>query len=388
MKETLVLKDFTCSGGKHCQTTAMKAILDYSGIRLSEDMLLGLGGGIGFIYWYMKLMPAPFVGGRNAKPEDFTLNICTRIGAKASLLQTASKTKGYEELKNILRAGNPAYIFVDMVYFPYLALPENAHFGAHTIAVFGIDEIADTVYIADRGKKPVTATIEELEKARNSKFPPFPPKNKLLKIHYPIKTTSIERGIVEGIKESCETMFRPPIKNFGLAGMQKWAKLVIGWPQQFQGMNLLGCLFNTFVYIEIGGTGGSAFRPMYARFLKESANMLHKPALLEAAELFEASGRLWSNIATAALPDTWSSLKRIRELMMNNNKIFEEQEEGALEKMKKIGEELADVMASASREMPSKKRELMELLKDLQDGILKCSEKEEEAFKALHNSMQ
>jgi hypothetical protein len=209
-----------------------------------------------------------------------------------------------------------------------------------------------------------------------------------LKIHYPIKTTTIERGIVEGIKESCEAMLRPPIKNLGLAGMQKWAKLVIGWLQQFQGMNLLGCLFNTFVYIEIGGTGGSAFRPMYARFLKESANILHKAALLEVAELFEASGKLWSKIATAALPDSWSSLKRIRDLMMNNNKIFEEQEEGALEKMKKIGIEMTDVMASASQELSGKKGELMELLKDLQDGILKCSEKEEEAFKALYNSIQ
>jgi hypothetical protein len=300
-------------------------------------------------------------------------------------LQTASKNKGYEELKNILRAGNPAYIFVDMVYFPYLALPDNAHFGAHTIAVFGIDEIADQVYIADRGKRPVTSTIEELEKARNSKFPPFPPKNKLLKIDYPIKTTPIERGIVEGIKESCETMLSPPIKNFGLAGMQKWAKLVIGWPQQFKGMNLLGCLFNTFVYIEIGGTGGSAFRPMYARFLKESANILNKPALLEAVELFEASGKLWSNIATEALPDSWSSLKRIRELMIDNNTIFEEQKAGALEKMKEIGKEMTEVMASASRELSGKKKELTELLKDVREGILKCCEKEEEAFTTLHS---
>jgi hypothetical protein len=71
MKETLVLKDFTSTGGKHCQTTAMKAVLDYSGIQLSEDMLLGLGGGIGFIYWYMKLMPAPFVGGEKCETGRF-----------------------------------------------------------------------------------------------------------------------------------------------------------------------------------------------------------------------------------------------------------------------------------------------------------------------------
>jgi hypothetical protein len=387
MNETFLLKDFVCTGGKHCQTTAMKGILDYSGYPLSEEMLLGLGGGIGFIYWYIKFMPAPFVGGRNAKPEDFTLNICKRIGAKASLLQTSSKSKGYEELKNVLRVGKPVYLFVDMAYFPYFALPENSHFGAHTIAVFGIDEINNKVYIADRGKKPLTVTIEELEKARNSKFPPYPPKNKLLKIQYPIEAKSLEKGIVEAIKDSCDTMLHPPIKNIGLSGMQKWAKLVIEWPKQFQGMNLLGCLFNTFVYIEIGGTGGSAFRPMYAQFLKESAKVIKKPDLLEAAELFEASGELWSRIAKAALPDSWNSLKRIRELMIESNRIFEEQEQGALEKMKRIGMELNDTMGLASQELSSKKREVMELFKDMQEGIQKCSEKEEEAFKALEKAM-
>jgi hypothetical protein len=182
-------------------------------------------------------------------------------------------------------------------------------------------------------------------------------------------------------------MLHPPIKNIGLSGMQKWAKLVIEWPKQFQGMSLLGCLFNTFVYIEIGGTGGSAFRPMYAQFLKESAKEIKKPDLLEAAELFEASGELWSRIAKAALPDSWNSLKRIRELMIESNRIFEEQEQGALEKMKRIGMELNDTMGLASQELSSKKREVMELFKDMQEGIQKCSEKEEEAFKALEKAM-
>jgi hypothetical protein len=387
MNEIFLLKDFTCTGGKHCQTTAMKGILDYSGHPFSEEMLLGLGGGIGFIYWYMKRMPAPFIGGRNAKPEDFTLNICKRIGAKASILQTLNKNKGYEELKNILRVGRPVYLFVDMAYFPYLALPENAHFGAHTIAVFGIDEMNNKIYIADRGKKAVTVTIEELEKARNSKFPPYPPKNKLLKIQYPIETKSLEKGIVEAIKESCDTMLHPPIKNIGLQGMQKWAKLVIEWPKQFEGMSLLGCLFNTFVYIEIGGTGGGAFRPMYAQFLKESVRLIKKPALLEVAELFEASGELWNRIAKAALPDSWNSLKRVRELMIDSNRIFEEQEINALKKMKRIGLELNEIMGFASQELSSKNREVIELLNDLQDEIQKCSEKEQEAFKTLEKVM-
>ena len=80
MTERLVLEEFEPFVGKHCETSALKRALDYHGLSLSEEMLLGLGGGIGFIYWYMKMMPSPFIGGRYGKGTDFPINICRRIG--------------------------------------------------------------------------------------------------------------------------------------------------------------------------------------------------------------------------------------------------------------------------------------------------------------------
>ena len=67
MKEKLMIAGFNQFGGKHCWTTALKSLFDHHGLHLSEEMLFGLGGGIGFIYWYMKMMPAPFIGGRHGK---------------------------------------------------------------------------------------------------------------------------------------------------------------------------------------------------------------------------------------------------------------------------------------------------------------------------------
>ena len=43
MAEKLLIEDFKQFGGKHCQTTALKNILDHHGLRLSEEMLFGLG---------------------------------------------------------------------------------------------------------------------------------------------------------------------------------------------------------------------------------------------------------------------------------------------------------------------------------------------------------
>jgi hypothetical protein len=189
-------------------------------------MLLGLGGGIGFIYWYMKLMLAPFVGTRYGKDIDFSTGICRRIGAKATVTETSSSKKAYEELKELLRLSEPAICWVDMAYLPYLLIPEIAHFGGHVIVVFGFDEEQDRVYILDRGKKPVVATISNLQKARGSKFPPYPPKNRLLKIEFPSRIPNLENGIKEGISDCCTSMLNPPIKNIGLAGIQKWANII------------------------------------------------------------------------------------------------------------------------------------------------------------------
>jgi len=56
---------------------------------------------------------------------------------------------------------------------------------------------------------------------------------------------------------------------------------------------------HTFIYIEVSGTEGGAFRLMYAQFLRESSSLLDEPQLNEVADLFEKSGRMWSRIAAS-----------------------------------------------------------------------------------------
>jgi hypothetical protein len=377
----VILEDFNQFGGKHCQTTALRSILAYHGLNLSEELLLGIGGGIGFIYWYMKQMPAPFLGGRSGgKNEEFLINVMRRIGGNAELFQTTSAKKAHEKLKTMLNAGEPVYTFVDMAYLPYMAMPEDAHFGSHTIAIYGIDE--EIVYIGDRGKTPVTCSIEDIKKARNSKFPPFPPKNRILEIECPSELPNLEEGIEEAIKECCHAMLHPPIKNFGLAGIPKWAKLVLKWPEQFTGLNLYACLMNVYMYIEIGGTGGGAFRPMYADYLREASSIIDNPELEEAASLYEESGKIGSDVAHAALPDSWPTLKRVRELLFKKNRIFEEQAPGALQNMLEINRELDSLMEKAAKEL--EERDLQPLLTDLQQEILRLHEIESKAVKRLH----
>ncbi len=379
MSERLMVEGFKPFVGKHCETTALKRALDYYGLSLSEEMLLGLGGGISFIYWYTKMMPVPFVGARYGKGTDFPINICRRIGADITIVETSSSKRGYEELKALLRAGEPAVVYGDMVYLPYFAMPEAAHFGGHVVVVFGLDEARDEVYIYDRGRNPVTVSIADLARARGSKYPPFPPKHRLLKIKYPAEIGNLEEGIKAGIRECCQTMLKPPIKNIGLAGMGKWAKLVVKWPEQFKGVNLLGALMNGFIYIEIGGTGGSAFRLMYARFLEEASSIIDRPALREVAEMMRQSAAVWSEIASGFLSDSWPNLKRMKELMLEKNRLFEEQEPGALQAMISINGQLDKLMDKAVDDL----RRPPTFLAEVQPSISKCLKIEEKAFQKL-----
>jgi hypothetical protein len=347
-------------------------------------MLLGLGGGVGFIYWYTKMMPSPFVGTRYGKGTDFPGNICKRIGANMTIFETSSPKKAYEELKDILRNGEPAVVYGDMAYLPYFAVPEIAHFGGHVFVVFGLDEEKDEVYIYDRCRNPVTVSLGDLQKARDSKFPPFPPKHRLLKIEYPSQIGNLEASIKESIQECCQNMLNPPTRNIGLAGMRKWADIIMRWPEQFQGINLFGALMNAFMYIEISGTGGSAFRSMYSKFLEETSPIINMPALNEAAQLMRQSAKVWSEIASGCLPNSWPNLGRTREFIVEKNRLFEEQAPGALEAMRKINEELDELMGKAVEDL----QKPPVFLADVQQSILKCYEIEDKAFNTLSSAIK
>jgi hypothetical protein len=60
--------------GYHCQTNSLAKIFHFNKHPLSEDMLLGLGAGMGFIYWKMKVPKFGdyiFIGGRGNTKNFF-----------------------------------------------------------------------------------------------------------------------------------------------------------------------------------------------------------------------------------------------------------------------------------------------------------------------------
>jgi hypothetical protein len=55
-------------------------------------------------------------------------------------------------------------------------------------------------------------------------------------------------------------------------------------------------LFNLYIFIEIGGTGGGCFRYMYSRFLKEVAKVTKNTEFEAISEKMSRSGEMFSEI--------------------------------------------------------------------------------------------
>ena len=380
----MILTDFDSFGGKHCQTCALQKVLGYEGSDISEEMLLGLAGGVGFLYWYMKMMPAPIVATRSGGKDDvFLRNAIRRLGGTVDVPATASAKKGWNELRSVLDAGKPVIVYGDIAYLPFLAVPENVHFGEHTFVVYGIDEDADQVLISDRAKLPLTATIEDLARARASKHPPWPPRHRILDLSLPDNISPEPEAVRESISECCANMLEPPISNLGVKGIRKWAKTVPRWPDQFEGLALFGCLMNTYMFIETSGTGGSAFRTMYADFLDEAARICGEGSLSEVARMFRKSAKKWSAIADCAMPASHPLLGPARQLIARKNDIFEERGQNALGEMLDINARMDDICKRVETDLGR----VDDIMSDMREQILDCAGLEQQAFQRLRDAV-
>jgi len=291
------LEGFKSLATHHCVTGSMRHVYAYNDHDISEDMLLGLGGGVGFIYWHQKDTP-PFIGGRANARGEFEPLAGERTGVKIEAHTTASARKAERALLEMLDAGQPVMIHCDMGFLPYFDFGgQEYHFGAHVVVVCGYDVETRQVLIADRdGLYPVS--MENLEKARGSTYKPFPPRHKWYTFDFSGKREPTPAEVRAAIAEQAAGMLEPPISNFGVKGIRKAAKRAPKWPDVMDEDTLRFTLFNAYIFIDTtGGTGGGLFRYMFGRFLREAAEITRDPRLNESANEFQRIGDRWQELA-------------------------------------------------------------------------------------------
>lgn len=303
-----IIENFIPLGGKHCITNALKQIFNYNEHYVSEEMIFGIASGLAFTY--INLASSPIVSGRT-KPFEFENKLAERLGIIIRCKQPKNYNIAFSQAKKMIDNDCPVLIYADMPFMKYLGLDENSHFGGHAVVLFGYDDEAQMFYVSDRdnynyhirtpkgeiAKDYHLVSYDELAKARNSNFRPFPANNKYLEFEFTDFKEIDSEAIICAITDTCESMLNPPANLLGIKGIAKFAKEVVRW-NKFDNEKLKTAgITNYFQINKDGGTGGGIFRKMYGQFLIEADSILQDKCIGKIGTSYISLSEQWDLLA-------------------------------------------------------------------------------------------
>ncbi|WP_433267409.1 BtrH N-terminal domain-containing protein [Actinosynnema sp. CS-041913] len=264
--------------------------------RIGEAMLAGLAGGIGFMYFvfeYQGTHPTMTIVARH-HPEPFIPAALRRAGVEHRIHHTTSARKAEATLRTALDDG-PVICTVDRTRLPWHGSSGEWGPEAYPVGVLGID--GTEVVLDDECVHPNRLPLNDFLAAWSA--------DKKVK-HELITVGGGYEPDVDGAIATTRAHLTGPVLgnnfdvNFGFSGMRKLAEQLRGdgrqsWIRRWADpAGLFFALRRLHDCLEVEFTGPSASRPLYAEFLRE----VGRP---EAAGLFDASGRVWTDIADRAV---------------------------------------------------------------------------------------
>ncbi len=316
--------------GQHCETTATGTLLRQIGIEFSEPMLFGLGEGLGFIYWNMKTMDFPFIGGR-IKTDLLTQNIANNLKLELTVKETSSTQKAWDSVKKNIDNGKVVGLKLDCYYLDYFSKP--FHFAGHYTAIYGYDD--ENAFLTDTRQQggQVKTSLTSLAKARAEKGP-MASKN----LYYVLNKTSekfeIKSTIINAIRNNAIDYINPPITNIGYKGILKTSREIFKW---FNTSKNIESEFEACAMImEQAGTGGALFRNLYRDFLKESYDILKLEILKKAHQEFIDIANLWTEISELLIKVSKTKDKQYIEKASEILKQLSIKEKNIMEELSKI----------------------------------------------------
>ncbi|NIS17834.1 MAG: BtrH N-terminal domain-containing protein [candidate division Zixibacteria bacterium] len=284
------IREFKHIPGKNCVTTALRNILNYYHILLSEELILGLAGGLGFYYVELPEFPNPFIGGNSS---NLIGHFCQNMDLQLFELRKKDPEAAHKAMVGKILSDIPVIIKIDLYYLDYFR--SKFHFSGHRIIPVGIDD--EHVYVADTGFRSIKQTsIENFKKGRASDYGPQPPGNLQLFINRPEKDLPILDNLWGIVRRNARQMISSPDGN-GLISLEKFASSA----DKFTNPEYL------LIQIEKAGTGGALGRRMYRDFLSEANLYRPHQTLLEAyklyAEVVETYEQIVTELRQGSMPD-------------------------------------------------------------------------------------
>jgi len=270
-----LIKDFRHIPGQNCVTTALRNILNHYHILLSEELILGLAGGLGFYYREMQGFPNPVIGGSSS---SMIRRFCENMDLKAFELRKEDPERAHKALIGKILSDLPVIVQIDLYYLDYFG--SKYHFYGHRVIPVGIDETH--VHIADTGYRSIKKTsIENFKKGRMSGGG-LGAENLQTLIDSPEYELPIMERLWTIIGQNARRMIESPLGN-GLAALERFARNT----DKFVNPEYL------LIQIEKAGTGGALGRYMYRDFLSEANLYRPHKALQEAYILYSEVAEIY-----------------------------------------------------------------------------------------------
>ena len=296
---------YTHTPGNHCGSTALRNLLAFHGVEISEEMAFGLGAGAGFYYLALDdASPSRWFNGRTARLEESFREL---TGA-ALEMRTFSEEDGaaaWEAAATEVDAGNPALLLTDIYYLDHYG--NSAHFPGHAVVLAGYDE--EVAHLSDTGFEELQTTrLENLARARHSGHPAYPLEGHMFTVAESSRPRAAGAAVPRAITRAASEMLEPPFGEFaGVPALERLAAEAGAWPETVEDWQW--CARFAYQVIERRGTGGGCFRLMYSRFLEE-AGRDEAPLAAEAAakwtELAEAFRA--ASEKDAPRPELWTAV--------------------------------------------------------------------------------
>ncbi len=282
----------------HCVTGSMRHVYAWAGRDSSEELLLGLGEGVGFAYFRFKGQ-APFLGGRAQPKPGMEALAGERTGVRIERASSSSDAAAERSLRGELDSGRPVMLQVDMGYLPYFDFGgQEYHFGGHVVVACGYDGESGEYQVADREETMHRVPASALAAARASRHRPFPPGRAWWRFDFEGARRPRPEELLLAIRNQCALMLEPPIANIGASGIAKASRECLRWPDLLEARLLSETLFNLYIFVSAkGGSGGGLFRFMFGRFLAEAAAIGAPPAVGSLAASFKSIGEAWEEEA-------------------------------------------------------------------------------------------
>lgn len=299
--------EITHRPGKHCGSSAIRDLLEFHGLNLTEAFCFGLGAGLGITYLDLKQGPLPYIV--HVRSMDFESKAFDTLSVPFKWQTFSTKPAAAEALNEAMALRRPALLLTDIRHLPYFETQN--HFPGHAIVAWQSDPIDGTIYVTDT-ERPTALKVPEnaLTEARFSVLPPFLHDGNMFAPES-IRAVLDEKRIFEAIKHNARVLGGEDIKQcegttIGLPALSRW---INDMPKWLESENPQWLLRFAYQVIEKRGTGGGGFRLMYADFLNEVEDIIPEVKTRELADLMRCCATNWSALAKVFREASESALR-------------------------------------------------------------------------------